>query len=489
LKSFQLLKKWLALVIITLLLTLVVRPSAIAATPRSYTDLQFPPLKEVQLPNYERYQLDNGLVVYLVEDHDLPLVSGTALINTGSRLEPSEKVGLAEITGMVMRTGGTASHSPDQLNEILEQRAATVETSIGITSGNASFSSLSEDLPTVFSLFAEVLRHPAFTADQVDLAKTQLEGSIARRNDDPGDIADREFDKLIYGNDSPYGRTVEYATLAHIQRQDLIDFYQSYFYPNHLILGIVGDFDSQKMKSLIKKEFANWQPCDSATPTIPIVTPIENQKKAGGLFVVDQPQLTQSNILVGNLDGLLNNPDYPALSVTNGVMNGFGGRLFNELRSRQGLAYSVYGVWQPNFDYPGIFMAGGQTRSEATVPFIKSLQEEFSKLRTIPIRPDELTYAKESILNSFVFNFQKPGQTLSRLMRYEYFGYPKDFIFQYQKQVKSTTIADVQRVAQTYLHPEKMVTLVVGNNQEIKPPLSSLGKQLQMIDVTIPNPS
>jgi zinc protease len=171
------------------------------------------------------------------------------------------------------------------------------------------------------------------------------------------------------------------------------------------------------------------------------------------------------------------------------VLNGFGGRLFNDLRSRQGLAYSVYGYWSPQYDFAGTFTAGGQTKSETTVPFVRSLLAEIEKVRTTPISEQELNYAKDSILNSFVFNFEDPNQTLSRLMRYEYFGYPEDFIFQYQKAVKATTIEDVRRVAQKYLQPDRLVTLVVGNSQAIQPALSSLGTTVKTVDVTIPQPN
>ncbi len=470
--------------IATLLLIVVFSLPVIALTPNSYKDLEFPPLKEVQIPDYERYQLDNGMVVYLMEDHQLPLISGTTFIKTGSRLEPSEKIGLAELTGTIMRLGGTQEHPADRLNKILEDKAATVETSIGDTSGNASFNTLTEDLETVFQLFAEVLRSPAFPDDKIELAKQQFKSSIARRNDDPQAIADREFQKVIYGENSPYARTIEYQTINNINRQDLVNFYQQYFHPNNMILGIVGDFNAPAMKQLINDNFGDWQPIKQ---DINNNIPTANQKYENGLFFINQPQLTQSNIRLGHIGGQANEPDYPALTVLNGVLNGFGGRLFNEVRSRQGLAYSVYGAWQVNYDYPGMFLAGGQTRSDATVPFIQSLKSEIEKIQNQRISEEELAYAKDSILNSFVFNFQKPRQTLSRLMRYEYFGYPLDFIFQYQKQVKATSIEDVQKAAQKYLQPSKIITLVVGNQKEIEPELRSLNTQITTVDITIPD--
>lgn len=478
--------RWFKLAIATLLLVVIVHRPAIASEAKHYTELEFPPLPEVQIPDYERYQLDNGMTVYLMEDRELPLVSGTALIRTGSRYEPAPEVGLADITGTVMRSGGTIQHPADELNQMLEQRAAVVETAIDTNSGNAAFSALSEDLNFVFELFAETIQQPAFPEDKIALAKEQIKGGIARRNDDPDEIASREFRKLVYGESSPYARTVEYETLDNIAREDVIGFYEKYVRPENMILGIVGDFDPAVVKPLIAETFGNWNPqANEPKPGVPQAS----QKHLGGVFVVDRPQLTQSYIQMGHIGGELSSPDYPALSVLNGILNGFGGRLFNEVRSRQGLAYVAYGYWSAQFDYPGLFVAGGQTRSDATVPFIQTVMAELEKLRSQLISPEELNFAKESILNSFVFNFQNPEQTLSRLLRYEYYDYPTDFIFQYQNAVQNVTREDIRRVAQEYLQPNQIVTLVVGNQADINPPLSALSADVTTVDISIPTPS
>jgi zinc protease len=479
----------IALAIITAVVVGIGRTPASATTARHYTELTFPPLPEIQLPDYTRYELDNGMVVFLLEDHELPLVSGTAMVHTGDRLEPADKVGLAGIMGNVMRSGGTITHPADELNRILEQRAASVETGVDTTVGSASFSALTDDLTDVFQLFAEVVRQPAFPQDKIDLSKTQISGAIARRNDSPDSIASREFQKLIYGADSPYARTVEYATLNKIKREDLVQFYQTYFQPNNMILGIVGDFDTRDMKALIERTFADWQ-ADPAANAKELDLPEVAQAKAGGVFLVDLPQLTQSYIQMGHLGGQLKDPDNAALWVLNEVMNGFGGRLVNQVRSRQGLAYVVYAYWNPRFDYPGLFVGGGQTRSEATVPFIQSVLAEIERVRTTPITEAELTSAKDSVLNAFIFNFQTPGQVLSRLMRYEYYDYPSDFIFRYRREVEATTIDDVLQAAQDNLQPDKIVTLVVGNASSIQPSLNTVapGVTVTPIDVTIPPP-
>lgn len=458
---------------------------AAAITPQYYTELDFPPLPEIQVPNYERYELSNGLVVYLMEDHELPLVSGTATFRSGERFEPGSQVGLASVMSDVMRLGGTTSVSAEQLNAQLEQKAASVETDIDASAASASFDTLAEDLPDVFSLFADVIQHPAFPPDKIDFVKNQYRGSIARRNDDPDDIAKREFTKLIYGPTSPFARTTEYETLDRISREDVLAFYQGAIRPEQTILGITGDFDTATMKGLIQQYFGSWQPTGQAL-TVNASEPVTQAQT--GTFLVDQPQLTQSYILLGHLGGQLNSPDFVPMSVLNEVLNGFSGRLFNEVRSRQGLAYVVYAFWSARYDYPGTFIGGGQTRSEATVPFIQAVLQEIERVRNNPITTDELNAAKDSVLNSFVFSFQSPDQILSRLIRYEYYGYPSDFIFQFQRAVEATTASQVLEAAQRNLKPEQLVTLVVGNPATINPPLSVLkpDTQVTQIDITIP---
>lgn len=474
---------WLILGLITISLVIIARNSAFAQIPQHYDEIKYPPLPEIQLPKYERYELNNGMVVYLIEDHKLPLVTGSAILRTGSRYEPLSQVGLAEITGDLMRTGGTKNYSEDELDEILEQKAASVETSFGTTSGRASFSALSNDLNRVLELFADVIRNPIFVEEQLKFEKNNLKGEIARRNDNPNSIASREFAKLIYGENSPYATVIEYKNLENITRDDVVEFYNKYVRPDQMILGIVGDFDPNQIKTMINRAFADWK-VNTPPPQNKLAKPTQNI--TDGLFLVDQPQLTQSNILLGHLGGQFNSPDYPALAVLNGVLNGYGGRLYNQIRSIQGLAYSVYGFWNASYDYPGIFVAGGQTRSETTVDFIESALKEIEKLRLEPITEEELNYAKESILNSFIFKFADYSQTLSRLMTYEYYNYPTDFIFQYQKKVKETTIEDVLRVAKKYLQPEQIVTLVVGNAEVIEPSLSGLKENIVDVDITIP---
>ncbi|AFZ48076.1 peptidase M16 domain protein [Cyanobacterium stanieri PCC 7202] len=481
-KSFQ----WLLIALVTVSLTIITRNVAVAQPVSHYSDIQYPPLPDIQLPEYDRLSLDNGMVIYLMEDHRLPLVTGNALLRTGDKFDPHDKVGLATVTGNLMRTGGTQNYPRREIDHILEQKAASIETSIGTNSGNATFNTLSYDLEEVFNLFGDILRNPVFEQNFIDFEKNNLRGAIARRNDNPGNIVQREFSKLVYGNDSPYARTIEHNTLENITREDITNFYGQHIRPENVILGIVGDFEPEQMKSLITQTFGDWQ-VSTPRPNQEITTP--TQVTTSGLYLVDQPQLTQSNILLGHIGGRLDDPNYPTLTVINGVLNGFGGRLHNEVRSRQGLAYSVYGVWRANYDHPGLFLAGGQTNTESSGQFIQAIKGEIQKLRTEIISQDDLDYAKNSILNSFVFQFQTPNQILSRLMIYEYYDYPQDFIFNYQQAVTNTTAQQVFSAAQEYLKPDQFVTLVVGNGEQVRQTLTPLNQDIQTVDITINPPN
>ncbi len=471
-------------IVIPLILVLLAGRPAIASTPKHFDELTYKPLPELKLPPYEQFKLKNGMTVFLMEDHELPLVSGNLMVRTGSRNEANDRTGLASITGSVLRSGGTVKTPANPLNELLEQKAASIESGISVNAGTVSFSSLTEDLPQVFDLFTDVIQNPALPQDKIDLTKFQIRGGIARRNDQANGILGREFRKLIYGPTSPYARTVEYATIDRITQSDIQGFYQSQFQPENFLLGIIGDINPAEMKKTIEARFGSFKPKNNGTKPLP-QAPIQ-QAQTSGIFFASKPALTQSSIQIGHLGGKVSDRDYPALSVMNDILNGFGGRLFNEVRSRQGLAYSVYAAWSPQFDYPGTFVAGGDTKSESTVPFIRSVVKEIDRIRTEPVTAEELQRAKDSVINSFVFNFDDPAKVLSRVMRYEYFGYPKDYLFQYQKAVVATTIQDIQQAAQRNLKPSQLVTMVVGNDKAIVPALSTLNQTVKAIDITIP---
>jgi predicted Zn-dependent peptidase len=450
----------------------------------NYKQLKYPKLGDIEMPEVERVTLANGMQLFLLEDHELPLISVSARIRAGSIYEPADKIGLAAITGTVMRTGGTVSKTGDEIDEQLERIAASVETGIGLNSGYASVSVLKQDIDVGLDILADVLMNPAFREDKIMLAKMQHRSAIARRNDNVGAIASREFDKLIYGPDSVYARHTEYATIDNISRDDLVAFHIKFFGPNNMMLGIWGDFDTDQMIKKIEKAFEGWNKVDVELPKVAQV----RYEFPRTVNVIRKDDVNQSNIYLGHIGGLRNDPDYFALILMNRILgSSFTGRLFKNVRSREGLAYSVFGIYSANYAFPGVFYVGCQTKSEATVRAIRAMTEEVRKMTESEVTDEELALAKDSYLNSFVFNFDTKGEIVARLMTYAYFGYPLDFLQKTKDSVEKVTKQDILRVASKHLKPDKMQILAVGRSQDFDEPLSVLGP-MREIDITIPVP-
>lgn len=458
-----------------------------APAPRipSYKDLKYPPLGEVRIPKIEEFALPNGMKVYLLENHELPLIGGFALVRTGNLFEPADKVGLAQITGSVMRTGGTRARTGDQLDEQLENIAASVESSIGETSGTVSFNALKENVDEVLGVFRDVLTEPEFRQDKIDLAKTQLRGGISRRNDNAGGIAAREFSALIYGRNTPYGRRVEYEHVDRIERADLVAFHRRYYFPANILLAVQGDFSAAEMKQKLEKLFAGWTVTQPPVPPFPAV----EARPAAGVFLAAKEDVTQTFFRLGHLGGTLRDKNFPALQVMADILGGgFSSRLFKRVRTELGWAYNVSAAWDAEYNHPGVFEISGSTKSASTADTIRVIREEIEKIRTSEVSDEELKTAKDTVLNSFVFNFDRPSKTLTRLVTYEYYGFPKDFIFQYQKAVAAAGKADVLRVAREFLKPENLTIVAVGKPADFGKPLTELGLKVEPIDLTIPEP-
>ncbi len=192
---------------------------------------------------------------------------------------------------------------------------------------------------------------------------------------------------------------------------------------------------------------------------------------------------------MGHLGGVLKDKDYPALEVAAEILGGgFASRLFRDVRTEHGWAYNIGAGWGANYDHPGLFTISGSTQSAHTVDTLKAVREELDKIRNAEVSDAELQTAKDTVLNSFVFFFDRPSKTLNRLFQYEYYGYPRDFIFQYQKAIGVVTKADVLRVAQKYFRPQDLTYVLAGNPKDFGTPLDSLGMKVQAIDLTIPEP-
>ncbi len=431
------------------------------------SELKFEELK-YNIPDVERVELKNGIILYLLEDNELPLIEGYALIRTGSIYEPSEQIGLAELTGIVMRTGGTKSNTGDEIDEELEFISGSVETSIGKNSGSASLSVLKRDIDKGLQIFADVLMYPVFDKGKIDLAKMQILEQIRRRNDEPSSILNREFNFLVYGSDSPYARVSTIETINSIKREDLIKFHSKYFHPNNVIMGFAGDFDSESLIGKLNKVFNGWEKKNIDFQNIP---DIEDRVKSSVNYIFKD--INQSNIALGHLGIKRHNPDYFSIVIMNQILSFQ--RLFFRLRTEEGLAYSVGSSFVVP-SYTGTFRAVIQTKLESTFKAVELLKKSVHEIREKPVSDEELNNAKNSYLNSFVFNFQSSGQIVNQRMNLEYNGYPEDYIKKFRDNMAKVNKKDVQKAAQKYLHPDNFIILVVGNDKGFDKPLDTLGE-------------
>jgi zinc protease len=442
---------------------------------------EFPALNAIRTPQVVQATLKNGMRLLLVEDREVPTVDLRAMIRTGAVHDPAGKTGLASITATVMRTGGSAKFPGDALDQLLETLGASVETGMGQTEGSVGVSALKADADKALEVLADVLANPAFPEDKIELAKIELKSAISRRNDEVGQITDREFNRLIYGKDSPYAAQAEYATVDAVTRDDLAAFHGKFYHPENMILAAWGDFSAKDMRKKIETAFAGWKRGGADAAGSPAV----DYAYDFSVNMIEKPDVNQSNIQLGHIGTTMDNPDYPALVVMNQILSF--DRMFKRIRTDEGLAYSVWGYYGADYDHPGAFSAGCQTKSESTIKAIRLMLDEVRRMQNEDVTERELNKSKDQYLNGFVFNFDSNGKIVRRQMTYAYYGYPADFSEKVKAGVEKVTAADVRRVAQKYLRPDKVRILVVGKQADFDEPLSVLGP-VNVIDIAIPEP-
>jgi zinc protease len=374
--------------------------------------------------------------------------------------------------------------SGDAMDDFLEARAAHIETVADVDSSAVSWDSLKGDSDQVFALAMDLLFHPKFSEEKLQLAQQQIATGIVRRNDDEGEIAGREADKLVYGVNSPYTRQPELATIGAVTVADLQAWHDRTL-KGKLIVGISGDFDAVAMEAKVRAAFEGLPPVEAL--------PARHDEFAGpkpGVYFIDKEDVNQSNVEIVGLGTDRRNPDVPAIAVMNEILGGgFGSRLFQKVRTELGLAYAVGGGFGADYDHPAAFRAEVLTKSPSTVDATKAALAEIAGLNSKPFTEDELKRAKDSILNSFLFKYDSRDKILGEQERLEFYGYPADYLETYKTALEKVTLADLATVAKKYIHPEKLAVLVVGNGPEIKPGLDELKLgTVQTIDITIPQP-
>lgn len=453
------------------LFSLVMAGSALSAPPVTPRTMTFPPLK-FTIPVAERLLLENGMTVYLLEDHELPVVSVTAFIGAASAFDPVGKTGLAAFTGSVIRSGGTIDLPPVKMDDELEFMASTIESGIGMDVGKVSMNSLKKNLDRTLSIFSRLLMAPAFSEDRLELDRKKAIEALRRENDDPKQVADRELLKKIYQG-SPLGLYPTVASLKSITRADVVAFHRSYFHPNNITLSIAGDFTRDEMLVKLNSAFAGWKKAPLSFP--PVALPSRELRPA---FYLVQKDINQSVIRMGHLGIDKNNPDIYALRVMDFILGrgGFESRLMSEIRTSQGLAYNVESDFSVGRRYPGTFVAETETKSESTAKVIGVMGRIIKGVTEQQVSDKELRQAKDSIISSFIFGFTSTASVVNQQAMLSYYGYPDGYLENYRDRIAGVTREDVLRVARKYLYPEAMILVIVGDGKKLDKPPSVFGK-------------
>ena len=433
------------------------------------------PSVEFSPPDPERIVLDNGMVVYLLEDHELPLVTVTAVIRTGSWLDPADKIGLAGMTGAVMRTGGGGGFSAEEVDEELEQFAGDISIGIGRESGSASLDVLSKDLKRGLQIFAALIRTPAFDPARVELAKLQAIEGIRRRQDNPSSVVGREFLKMLYGAEHPSARESTIDSVQRMTRDDLIAFHRDTIHPNGMILGITGDFHKEEMLEALRGMFGDWE--KGAVPELKIADVPESDAAKPEVRFIDK-DTTQTHLRVGHLSIRQNDPDYVSLALANDILGGssFRSRIFNDVRTKRGLAYSVGSRLMTGVHDQGVWLVRAETKAASTQEVIGRFMANVERMRSELVGDAELAEAKEAYVNSFVFSFASPSAIVSRLVELEYDGLPKDFLQQLREKVVKLTKEEILAAAKKHLHPDRLKIVAVGPGKTLPSALATFGE-------------
>jgi zinc protease len=448
----------------------------------SYGELRYPELRPIVSPAMESVTLPNGMRLFLLENHELPLVNGMVLVRTGVVFDPPGKIGLASLTAQGILEGGTTNRPGDDLTLQFQTLGAELDGSVSENSLSLSFSALKENAPAVLDALKAGLTAPEFPQDRLDLAKTRLRNSIAHRNDSGAAILRREFVTAVYGANSPYGARLEHADVDRINRADLVAFHQRYFFPANVMLSLEGDFDAGAMKSRIAALFDDWKSAQPAVPDFPKV----GDGSAPGRFLAVKKDVTQAYFAVGQMGGEYLDKDRAALEIMVDILGGGSGGRLNQ-RLADGVE-SLKAAWDPAFGHSGTFQVSGVILNPFhTTRVLQAVYEELHKIRAAEVSEEELKTAKAAALNSLVFAYDNQLSILRRLTQYQYFHFPGDYTQQYQKALQSVTRADVLRVARERLDdPAKMTTVVVANPTAFEAPLETLGGTVTPIDLAVP---
>lgn len=428
------------------------------------------PTRPFVLPKIESRTLPNGLKVVVAESRRVPLVTLRLAIRAGSLREPRDQPGLAEATASQL-TAGADKYNSLQIGQTAEQLGGSIGVGAGDDYATLSGSALAENAGKLIDLAADVLLHPTFPEQELAIYKSRsLQGLVAQQQN-PTFLAQRQFAKALYG-DHPYGVVSSTPdAIKSLTRDRLLDFYKAAYTPQNAVLVVVGDVKASDVFASVEKALGGWTgsaPTNADLPALP-------SPDARKVYLVDRPGSVQSNILIGNLAIKRDDPDFFPLTVGNAILGGSPyARLFANVREKHGYAYSVSSGIAPR-QLAGNFLEGAQTRTNVTAPALQEMLNEADRLRTEPVGADELQSVKNYLNGSFVLGLTSQVGLVDRLLTKEVFGLPDDYLATFRDKIDAVTPADVQRVAQAYIHPDKFAVVIVGDADSLRDDLKPFG--------------
>ncbi len=427
-------------------------------------------MKTPQLPVPANFKLPNGLQVYLVEQHSLPVMTAQLTVLRGSEANPTDKAGLASFTAMMMNEGTEKRTSP-QLADDIAQIGATVNAASTADSTAVTAGALTKNSEKLFELLSDVSMHPAFREEEIDRVRKRRLTTLIQQNDQPQVVATRVMLREVYGPQSPYGY-LESGTPESTQgttRDDMEKFYKSGFAPQDSALVVAGDVSMAQLRSLAQKYFGSWT--GTASPS---KAPVVENSGSRRIVIVDKPNAPQSALRVGEVGLQRNSPDYAPALVMNDILGGlFSSRINLNLREAHGYTYGAFSGYQFRRG-TGPFFIGSMIRTDVTAPAVKEVFNELDKMRSGQVTAAELSMAKESNVRGLTADFETTLATSRTMSNLFVYGLPLDYYRTLPSKLEAVSAADVHRVVEKYLTPDKMVVVIAGDRAKIEPELKKL---------------
>jgi zinc protease len=416
-----------------------------------YRELSFTP------PRPDEFALRNGLRGWVLEDRALPLIEGVLVIEAGSIDDPERAPGLAETVGEVVRSGGTLSRSPEEVDEEIDRLGAELEVSVDRELTTLEFSCLSRDFERLLALVSDLVRNPAFRKDRLDLKRAQMREEIRRRWENPGVVAALRLADLVYGGKSRWARRPGEADIDRIGQAPAREFHARHYVPARAWLGLAGDLSPAQARRAVGKLFGAWR--GAGGPPRAHEEPLSAADPA--VYWIER-DVAQAAVSFGHRGARRLGPDHHTLQVLNLVLGaGQSSRLFKEVRSARGLAYGVQGEVEEGYD-PALFRVALRTDPSRAGEALAASRRVLEGMREAAPTEQEMRVARERETQSFVFNFARASGVVSQRVYLEALGYPSDYLERYLERIVSVTGEQVHRAARDYIRPERLVALVVG---------------------------